>query len=79
MFFISVGLREKFGKERVFNTPLCEQGIAGFGIGKFCIFYLENRYHLKAEWRYLKLISYEISVSGVRKKKLHIHSLYPAF
>ena len=28
-----VGLREKFGKERVFNTPLCEQGIAGFGIG----------------------------------------------
>ena len=28
-----VGLGEKFGKERVFNTPLCEQGIAGFGIG----------------------------------------------
>ena len=21
------------GKDRVFNTPLCEQGIAGFGIG----------------------------------------------
>ena len=29
-----VGLGEKFGKERVFNTPLCEQGIAGFGIGE---------------------------------------------
>lgn len=21
------------GKDRVFNTPICEQGIAGFGIG----------------------------------------------
>lgn len=21
------------GKDRVFNTPLCEQGIVGFGIG----------------------------------------------
>lgn len=29
MFFF----QEKYGKDRVFNTPLCEQGIAGFGIG----------------------------------------------
>lgn len=33
VFRCSVGLREEFGKERVFNTPLCEQGIAGFAIG----------------------------------------------
>jgi 2-oxoisovalerate dehydrogenase E1 component beta subunit len=33
VFRCTVGLGEKFGKERVFNTPLCEQGIAGFGIG----------------------------------------------
>jgi len=26
-------LREEFGDDRVFNTPLCEQGIAGFAIG----------------------------------------------
>ena len=26
-------LKEEFGEERVFNTPLCEQGIAGFAIG----------------------------------------------
>ncbi|KAF7836934.1 2-oxoisovalerate dehydrogenase subunit beta 1, mitochondrial [Senna tora] len=26
-------LAERFGKNRVFNTPLCEQGIVGFGIG----------------------------------------------
>lgn len=26
-------IQEEFGKDRVFNTPLCEQGIAGFGIG----------------------------------------------
>ena len=26
-------IQEKYGKDRVFNTPLCEQGIAGFGIG----------------------------------------------
>lgn len=28
-----MGLGDRYGKERVFNTPLCEQGIAGFGIG----------------------------------------------
>jgi hypothetical protein len=29
VFRCAVGLREEFGKDRVFNTPLCEQGIAG--------------------------------------------------
>eukprot|EP01027_Heterolobosea_sp_BB2_P025765 GEZU01039545.1.p1 GENE.GEZU01039545.1~~GEZU01039545.1.p1 ORF type:complete len:383 (+),score=90.87 GEZU01039545.1:46-1194(+) len=33
VFRCTVDLREKFGKDRVFNTPLCEQGIAGFAIG----------------------------------------------
>jgi len=33
VFRCTVDLREEFGPERVFNTPLCEQGIAGFGIG----------------------------------------------
>lgn len=33
VFRCTVGLQEKYGKDRVFNTPLCEQGIAGFGIG----------------------------------------------
>ena len=33
VFRCTVGLAEKFGKERVFNTPLCEQGIAGYAIG----------------------------------------------
>jgi 2-oxoisovalerate dehydrogenase E1 component beta subunit len=33
VFRCSVDLKEKFGSHRVFNTPLCEQGIAGFGIG----------------------------------------------
>lgn len=33
VFRCTVGLQEKYGKHRVFNTPLCEQGIAGFGIG----------------------------------------------
>uniref|UniRef100_A0A0M3HT82 2-oxoisovalerate dehydrogenase subunit beta, mitochondrial n=1 Tax=Ascaris lumbricoides TaxID=6252 RepID=A0A0M3HT82_ASCLU len=42
VFRCSVGLQKKYvtlnffvslGKDRVFNTPLCEQGIAGFGIG----------------------------------------------
>jgi len=33
VFRCSVDLREEFGADRVFNTPLSEQGIAGFGIG----------------------------------------------
>lgn len=33
VFRCSVGLKERFGQSRVFNTPLCEQGIVGFGIG----------------------------------------------
>lgn len=33
VFRCSLDLQKKYGKERVFNTPLCEQGIVGFGIG----------------------------------------------
>lgn len=33
VFRCSMGLKEEFGGDRVFNTPLCEQGIAGFAIG----------------------------------------------
>lgn len=32
VFRCSLGLKDRFGK-RIFNTPLCEQGIVGFGIG----------------------------------------------
>lgn len=33
VFRCTVGLKDKFGKDRVFNTPLSEQGIVAFGIG----------------------------------------------
>jgi 2-oxoisovalerate dehydrogenase E1 component beta subunit len=33
VFRCSLGLRDQFGADRVFNTPLCEQGIVAFGIG----------------------------------------------
>lgn len=33
VFRCSMGLQEQFGSDRVFNTPLCEQGILGFGVG----------------------------------------------
>eukprot|EP01060_Flectonema_neradi_P033662 TRINITY_DN5715_c0_g2_i1.p1 TRINITY_DN5715_c0_g2~~TRINITY_DN5715_c0_g2_i1.p1 ORF type:complete len:358 (+),score=58.72 TRINITY_DN5715_c0_g2_i1:66-1139(+) len=33
VFRCSLGLADKYGKERCFNTPLSEQGIAGFAIG----------------------------------------------
>ncbi|KAK2379153.1 pyruvate dehydrogenase E1 component subunit beta, mitochondrial [Trifolium repens] len=33
VFRCTTGLADRFGKNRVFNTPLCEQGIVGFGIG----------------------------------------------
>ncbi len=33
VFRCTVDLQQKYGPDRVFNTPLCEQGIAGFAIG----------------------------------------------
>lgn len=33
VFRCSMGLNEKYGDDRVFNTPLSEQGIVAFGIG----------------------------------------------
>lgn len=33
VFRCTLGLQDKYGRERVFNTPLCEQGIVAFGIG----------------------------------------------
>ncbi|TXG73017.1 hypothetical protein EZV62_001596 [Acer yangbiense] len=33
VFRCTTGLADRFGKTRVFNTPLCEQGIVGFAIG----------------------------------------------
>lgn len=33
VFRCSMDLQAEFGSERVFNTPLTEQGIIGFGIG----------------------------------------------
>ncbi|KAF1334838.1 2-oxoisovalerate dehydrogenase subunit beta, mitochondrial, partial [Globisporangium splendens] len=33
VFRCSVDLKDEFGADRVFNSPLCEQGIAGFAIG----------------------------------------------
>lgn len=33
VFRVTTGLQEKFGEERVFDAPLVEQGIVGFGIG----------------------------------------------
>ncbi|KAF3331165.1 2-oxoisovalerate dehydrogenase subunit beta 1 [Carex littledalei] len=33
VFRCTTGLAHRFGRQRVFNTPLCEQGIAGFAIG----------------------------------------------
>ena len=33
VFRCTMGLNEKYGTDRVFNTPLSEQGIGGFAIG----------------------------------------------
>eukprot|EP00659_Diplonema_papillatum_P003105 gene3105-4875_t len=33
VFRCSVGLRDQFGKDRVFNTPVNEQGLIAFGVG----------------------------------------------
>ena len=36
VFRCTMGLNEKYGTDRVFNTPLSEQGIAAFAIGTAC-------------------------------------------
>eukprot|EP01063_Lacrimia_lanifica_P031041 TRINITY_DN5042_c0_g8_i1.p2 TRINITY_DN5042_c0_g8~~TRINITY_DN5042_c0_g8_i1.p2 ORF type:complete len:341 (+),score=105.04 TRINITY_DN5042_c0_g8_i1:84-1106(+) len=33
VFRCSVGLKEEFGAHRVFNTPICEQGLIAFSVG----------------------------------------------
>lgn len=33
VFRVTAGLQEAFGVDRVFDTPLCEQGIVGFAVG----------------------------------------------
>jgi 2-oxoisovalerate dehydrogenase E1 component beta subunit len=33
VFRCTAGLKDKYGGDRVFNTPLCEQGIMGFAAG----------------------------------------------
>ncbi len=33
VFRVTKGLQQRFGEERCFDTPLCEQGIIGFAIG----------------------------------------------
>jgi 2-oxoisovalerate dehydrogenase E1 component beta subunit len=33
VFRCTLDLQARFGKDRVFNTPISEQGIVGFGIG----------------------------------------------
>ena len=39
VFRCTMDLRDKYGQDRVFNTPLAEQGIAGFAIGLASIGY----------------------------------------
>merc|ERR1719188_104340 len=39
VFRCSMGLKDKFGGDRVFNTPLSEQGIIGFAIGMAAVGY----------------------------------------
>merc|ERR1719440_99593 len=39
VFRCSMGLREKYGEGRVFNTPLSEQGIIGFAVGMAAVGY----------------------------------------
>ena len=42
VFRCTQNLNKKYGTDRVFNTPLCEQGIVAFGIGLAC----ENNYSI---------------------------------
>ena len=50
VFRCSMGLKEEFSSARVFNTPLCEQGIAGFAIGKGYAAEVLHRYHRLQRW-----------------------------
>ena len=49
VFRCSIGLQEKYGEDRVFNTPLTEQGIIGFGIGEIIV----HTYYIHVQCAYM--------------------------
>ena len=73
VFRCTMGLREKFGKHRVFNSPLTEQGIAGFGIG-----YAAQGGTAIAEIQFADYVSTDvICVLRSMYKFAHLHHLTP--
>ena len=67
VFRCTLGLQEEFGKRRVFNTPLSEQGIAGFGVGM-------SKSHISTVTQRFRLISYCQRVHFIRLRLKWWHS-----
>ncbi len=58
VFRCSVGLQEEFGSHRVFNTPLCEQGIAGACNTRFAVIVMMYIFSLVARLPKRELSTY---------------------
>eukprot|EP00941_MAST-03F_sp_MAST-3F-sp1_P004722 g4722.t1 len=73
VFRCTTGLREEFGALRVFNTPLSEQGIAGFGIG-----YAAQGYSCIAEMQFADYIfpAFDQIVNEAAKYRYRSGSLF---
>ncbi|KAI8034895.1 hypothetical protein M5D96_012324 [Drosophila gunungcola] len=67
VFRCSVNLRDKYGKERVFNSPLCEQGIAGFVLN-ILILYIEEELMFEQTMLFLNFVT--------RKKAAYFQKCY---
>ncbi|KAF6134263.1 hypothetical protein GIB67_010062 [Kingdonia uniflora] len=62
VFRCTSGLADRYGKHRVFNTPLCEQGIVGFGIGLAAMICITDRETAQLQKSSLQIISFPLLI-----------------
>jgi 2-oxoisovalerate dehydrogenase E1 component beta subunit len=74
VFRATQGLQEKYGEERCFDTPICEQGIAGFAMGL-----AQKGFKPVAEIQFADYIfpAYDQIVNEIAKSRYRSGNLFP--
>ncbi len=66
IFGTTIGLQEKFGKNRVFDTPLSEDSLTGFGIGAAMNGMRPVQIHIRADFALLAMNQIINMMSGIQ-------------